>query len=452
MEDIYNFSVKLISNHFYIMSIVPKECDYTKPVSLPSSAKTSSLISVPQGGLGPYNSGQQITFPLVQYGRLIPDSMYLSCNLKFVNGTTGTTNYILGVPALAWINRIDSFINSSTVETINAVGPLSQMILAGKMNAMDKLGLSYPFGINFGADGAFIAEEADSFQIPSATATGATVALQIAVPIPNIFSNADKFFPLGLGECRIQLTSDILSNFAATSAGATTTLASYTIENVQLMYDIIEFDEQTEMLINSQVDSEGAFYIKSESYAISSATIPTAFSGYVEIPYANSLTSIKSIYTLFCRSDRYRLFSSYDPTQSNGSVQWTIGSLPFPPTAIDTLNRRPTAVLEFLEALHGTKVSPVSARTCLSYVNFRDSTVAQGSDSPYNLSKAFFGCSLEKISGSYLLTGISSFNSNITVRVNIGTVTNVALNALTILNHDVLVKFTPSTRQVVVLK
>ena len=432
--------------------VVPKECDYSKPVSLPSSAKTTSLISVPQGGLGPYQAGQQITFPLVQYGRLLPESMYLSANLKFVNGTTGTANYILGIPALAWISRIDSYINSSTVETINAVGPLSQMILSGKMNAVDKLGLSYPLGMNFGADSIFANEEADSYLIPSATGTGATVTLPIAVPIPNIFANADKFFPLGLGECRIQLTSDILANFAATAAGGITTLASYTIENVQLMYDIIEFDEVTEALINSQVDAEGAFYIKSESWANSSATIASAFTGYVEIPYANSLTSIKSIYTLFCRSERYRLFSAYDPTQSNGSVQWTIGSQPFPPTAIDTLNRRPSAVLEFLEALHGTKVSPVSARTSLSFVNFRDSTVAQGSDSVTNLSKAFFGCSLEKISGSYLLTGISSMNSNITVRVNIGTATNVALNALTILNHDVLIKFTPASRQVQVLK
>jgi hypothetical protein len=434
------------------MSVVPKECDYSKPVSLPSSAKTSSLISVPQGGLGPYQAGQQITFPLVQYGRLVPDSMYLSVNLKFVNGTTGTANYILGVSALSWINRVDSFINSSTVETINAVGPLSQMVLSGKLNAMDKLGLSYPLGINFGNDGAFIAEEADSFLIPTGTATGATVAVPIAVPLPCIFANADKFFPLGLGECRIQLTTDILSNFASTSAGATTTLASYTVENVQLMYDIIEFDAETEALINSQVDAEGNFYIKSESWAISSATIANAFTGYVEIPYANSLTSIKSIYTLFCRSDRYKLFSSYDPTQSNGSIQWTVGSQPYPPTAIDTLNRRPTAVLEFLEALHGTKNSPLSARTCLSFINFRDSTVAQASDSPTNLSKAFFGCSLEKISGSYLLTGISSMNSNITVRVNIGTATNVALNALVILNHDVLVKFNPASRQVTVLK
>lgn len=434
------------------MSVVPKECDYSKPVSLPSSARSTSLISVPQGGLGPYQAGQQITFPLVQYGRLVPASMYLTANLKFVNGTTGTINHILGVPSLAWINRIDSFINSSTVETVNAVGPLAQMLLSGKMNAVDKLGLSYPLGINFGADGAFVTEESDGYFISAATGTGAVVTVPIATPIPNIFSNADKYFPLGLGECRIQLTSDILSNFASTSAGAATTLASYTIENVQLMYDIIEFDDNTEMLINSQVDANGDFYIKSESYAVSSATIATAFTGYVEIPYANSLTSIKSIYTMFCRSDRYRLFAAYDPTQSNGSVQWTIGSQPYPSSAIDTLNRRPSAVMEFLEALHGTKASPVSARTCLSFSNFRDSTVVQGSDAPSNLSKAFFGCSLEKISGSYLLTGISSMNSNITVRVNIGTATNVALNALTILNHDVLIKFTPSTRQVQVLK
>jgi hypothetical protein len=88
----------------------------------------------------------------------------------------------------------------------------------------------------------------------------------------------------------------------------------------------------------------------------------------------------------------------------------------------------------------------------MTLANFRDSTVAQGSDLPGNLSKAFFGASLEKIAGSYLLTGISSMNSNVTVKVNIGTVTNVQLNALLILNHDCLIKVNPSTRQVTVLK
>lgn len=434
------------------MSVIPKEVDYSKPVSLPSSARCTTLISVPQGGIGPYQPGQQITFPLVQYGRLVPDSMYLSATLQFTNGTTGTANYILGVPATAWINRIDTFINSSSVETINSVGPLTQMLMSGKMNAVDKLGLSYPLGINFGGDGVFSNEEADSFLIPSGTATSAVVSIPIATPIPNIFSNCDKYFPLGMGECRIQITADQLSAFACTSAGLSTTLASYNITNLQLTYDVLEMDASVETAVNSQVDEEGNMYLKSESWAVSSATVATAFTGYVEIPYANSLTSIKSLYLLPTRSDRYKQFASYDPTQSNGSVQFTVAGQPYPPTAIDTLNRRPNAVLEFLEALHGTKVSPLSARSSLSFVNFRNSTVGQGSDSITNLSKAFFGVSTEKVCGSYLLTGISSMNSNITARLNIGTATDVALNVLLVANHDVLIKINPATRQVVVLK
>lgn len=434
------------------MSVIPKELDYTKPVSLPASARSTSLVSVPQGGIGPYQAGTQITFPLVQYGFLCPDSMYLSATLKFTNGATGTANYILGVPSTAWINRIDCFINSSNVETINAVGPLTQMLLSAKMNSMDKSGLSYPLGLNFAGDGAFVNEESDGFVIPSATATSAVVSLPIATPFPCIFANCDKYYPLGAGECRIQLTTDQLSNFTATSAGVATTLASYEITNVQLNYDILEMDAEVQSAVLSQVDEEGNMYLKSESYAISSANIATAFSGYLEIPYSNSLTSIKSLYFLACRSDRYKNFSVYDPTQSNGSIQFTIAGQPFPPTAIDTLNRRPSAVIEFLEAIHGTKVSPLTARTCLSFVNFRNSTVGQASDSVTNMSKAYFGVSTEKISGSYLLTGISSMNSNITVRLNIGTVTDVALNGLLIANHDVLLKINPATRQVVVLK
>lgn len=433
------------------MSIVPKEVDYTKPVSLPASTRCSSLVATPQGGLNSA-AAQQITFPLVQYGFLVPDSMYLSCTLKFTNGATGTGNIILGVPALSWINRVDCFVNSTNIETINQVGALSQMLLSAKMNSADKFGMSIPLGYNFSADGIYANEESDGFSIPGVTATGAVVPLQIATPFPNIFGNCEKYFPLSCGECRIQLTSDQLSAFACTFAGAATTLTGYTIENIQLFYDIIEFDQVTESIIKSQVDEAGDMYLKSESFALSSATIPNAFSGYIEIPYANSLTSIKSIYSLFSRADRYKYFSSYDPTQSNGYVQWTIGSQNYPQNPIDTLLRRPTAVIEFLEAVHGTKISPLTARTCLTSSNFRNSNVAQANDSSSYLSKAFFGCSLEKISGSYLLTGISSMNSNVTVKVNIGTATDSQTNALLILNHDCLIKINPSTRQVTVLK
>lgn len=433
------------------MSIVPKEVDYSKPVSLPASTRCSSLVATPQGGL---NSGpaQQITFPLVQYGFLVPESMILSCTLKFTNGATGTQNVILGVPSLSWMNAVNCYVNSTNIETINSVGALSQMLLSAKMNSSDKHGMSIPLGYNFGGDAVFLNEESDSFTIPAATATGAVVPLQISSPFPNIFSNCEKYFPLSCGECRIQITSDQLSAFTCTSAGAATTLTGYTIENIQLFYDIIEFDQVTESIIKSQVDEAGDMYLKSESFALSSATIPNAFSGYVEIPYANSLTSIKSIYSLFSRADRYKYFASYDPTQSNGYVQWTIGSQNYPQNPIDTLLRRPTAVVEFLEAVHGTKISPLTARTCITSANFRNSNVAQGNDAPGNLSKAFFGCSLEKISGSYLLTGISSMNSNVTVKVNIGTATDSQTNALLILNHDCLIKINPSTRQVTVLK
>lgn len=432
-------------------ALIPKEMDYTKPVSLPSSVRCSSLVSIPAGGSNNYGSNQQIQFPLVQYGRLVPNSMYLTANLKFHHTTGAAGAVIHGIPALSWINRVDCFINSTSVETLNNVGSLSNMLMNGRMNASDKLGLSYPLQLNFGGDGAAGNEDCDGYTILAASGSR-DVILPIATPFPNIFSNCEKTFPLSSGQCRIVVTTDALDSFVTDIAGGVSSLSAFTIDQVELHYDIIEMDAETEALVNSQTDSEGDMYLKSQSYAVSSQPIPTNFSGFIELPFAVSLTSIKSVFAVFNRSDRYKQFSAYDPTNSDGSIGFTIAGKPYPETLIDTKNHRSSAVVEFLEAIHGTKQSVDVARCSLSFNNFRNSTVNVADDSSKNLSKAYFGISTEKIDGSYLLTGISSMNSNVTVRTNINVPTNVALNCQLIVNHDVLIKINPSTRQVSVLK
>ena len=116
------------------------------------------------------------------------------------------------------------------------------------------------------------------------------------------------------------------------------------------------------------------------------------------------------------------------------------------------MNHRSSAIVETIGALHGNKANPAHTNCSYSANNFRDINVGQGSDAVDDLSKATFGCSTEKLDGSYMLTGVSSMNSNSTIRLNIGTATPVACNALMIFNHDAILKYNPASNQVVVMK
>jgi hypothetical protein len=428
----------------YIMDmVIPRELDYTKPEQLPASVRCSSLVAVPQGGRNGYSSGTQIMIPLVQYGYFVPNSAYLTAKIS-VTGTANA-NSLLSVVAQSWISRLDTFINSQSVETQNQYGAVSSMLLHSKMSTADKWGLSYPFGIKV-VDG-----DANNVDSHSKTGVG-THVFQIAIPLNCILQNAEKMIPLRMGETRIVLTVNDLANFSVKDDLTASELTGLVIDEVEYHYDIVEFDAQTDAMILSQTDEQGDMYFKSESYASSSAQINNGTQGFLEIPFATSLASIKSIYGLFCRTDRAKFFASYDPTQGNGSVQFTVAGATYPPKALDTINARSAVVLEHLAAAHGTKTSPDTARCCLSELNFRNSNVVVGEDSVTDLAKAFFGVSTEKISGSYLMTGISSQNSNSTVRVQIGTALTSALNLLCVFNHDALIRYSPSTGQVQILK
>lgn len=426
------------------MSVLPKEVDYTKPAQLPASVKCSSLVAVPQGGKNGYSSGNQIMIPLVQYGYFVPNSGYLVAKISFTG--TANANSLLSVVASSWISRLDTFINSQSVETVNQYGAVSSMLLHSKMSTADKWGLSYPFGLKV-ADG-------NANNVDSHSKTGAdTHIIYIATPLNCIMQNADKMLPLRMGESRIVLTVNDLANFSVQDDGTASELTNLSIDEVEYHYDIVEFDAMTDNLIlGAQADEAGDLYFKSQSYASSSAQIANATQGFLEIPFANSLASIKSIFALFCRTDRAKFYASYDPTQSNGSVQFTIAGQTYPPKALDTINARPAVVLEHLQAIHGSKTSVDTARCCLSELNFRSSNVAFANDSITDLAKAFFGVNTEKISGSYLLTGVSSQNSNSTVRVQIGTALTAALNCLTVFNYDALIRYNPSSGNVQILK
>lgn len=424
------------------MSVLPKEVDYSKPAQLPASVRCSSLVAVPQGGRNGYSSGTQIMLPLVQYGYFVPNSAYLTAKIS-VTGTANP-NSLLSVVAQSWISRLDTFINSQSVETQNQYGAVSSMLLHSKMSTADKWGLSYPFGIKV-VDG-------DANNVDSHSKTGvATHVFQIAIPLNCIMQNADKMLPLRMGETRIVLTVNDLANFSIQDDGTPSELTGLVVDEVEYHYDIVEFDAMSDQMILSQTDEAGDIYFKSESYGSSSAQINNGTQGFLEVPFASSRASIKSLFALFCRTDRAKFYASYDPTQGNGSVQFTVAGATYPPKALDTINARSAVVLEHLSAIHGTKTSPDTARCCLSELNFRNSNVAFADDSITDLAKAYFGVSTERISGSYLMTGISSQNSNSTVRVQIGTALTSALNLLFIQNYDALIRYNPSSGQVQIL-
>jgi hypothetical protein len=122
----------------------PREVQFPPMAQLPEQVRCSSLISAPLGGKGAYSAGEQIQFPLVKYGFLVPTAGYITAKVK-ISGTIATNaGELLSIPAQSWISRSDIFINSVGVDTIQNYGAVSSMLLHSKMNYCSKMGFIRP--------------------------------------------------------------------------------------------------------------------------------------------------------------------------------------------------------------------------------------------------------------------------------------------------------------------
>ena len=423
---------------------LPREVEY-RVSSLPSEVSTAAYVSRAVNGSS-FTTGQQVQVNLIQNRGtyLIPSSMYATFSIN-VTADGADTNVLLGLPGVSVIERSDIFANSSSIDTINNYNGIVNMLYNGKLGVSEKMGLSKCLGNQFVENAC---SEVDSRTITAGS--GANI-ISVACPLANIITLMDKLLPLDSAEYRVYLTVADILNISCKNDGTASTLSLFSLSDFQIHYKAVTFDAQTDMMIKSQVQPDGAIYFKSESYQSSVANLPTNSAGSIALPFANSLTSIKSLQTQFCRADRFGLAcaASYDPnfTQFN----YECAGRNYPQTALSS-----TAVagvtLEFLESIHGIMSHPDAAQTSMSVNNWRGLNTAFGSDSFKDLPKAYFGYNSEKLPSSTALNGISSQNSNIVTRLSIGTATTATSTVLQIFHHDCILKYDPLANSLVVMR
>ena len=424
--------------------MLPREVQYSIS-SLPAEVSTASYVSRAVNGSA-FTAGQQIQVNLIQSRGtyIVPNSMYYSFNLNVTAGAAD--NAILGLPACSVFSRSDVFANSTSIDTVNNYNAITNILYNGKLSVAQKMGLSKSLGNNFDINEC---NEVDSRTI---TANSGANIISCAAPMCNVIANMDKLLPLDSAEYRVYLTVDDIANIACLSADSTaTTLTLFNITDFQIHYKAVTFDGVTDAMIKSQVQPDGAIYFKTESYQSSVANLPNGSSGSIALPFANSLTSIKSLIAGFARTDRYKLGSgaSYNPNFQQ--LNWEVAGRNYPQTPY-TDSAEAVVPLEFLESLHGIMSSPDSAHTSMSANNFRGLNVLVGADNIKDLSKVYFGYNAEKLPSSTALNGISSQNSNIVLRLSVGVATAVAATVLQVFHHDVIMKFDPLAKTLVVMR
>jgi hypothetical protein len=428
------------------MSVLPKEINYvgSKPSSLPRGTSCISAVVAPSNG-STFAENSQIQFDLPSRGYLVPESVYIRYKFNCTTGA-GTTD-IRGTPVYMPFQRLETIIGSSVVESITNYNQLMHMLVNCRMNVAQKVGYSQGLGIG-GVGTAFTFDNCNGRGL---TASVANTAF-FSAPLGSLLSACDHLYPLKFSpSVRLQLTMDSIANvFTATNAPAS---ATYFLSNVELCFDMIEFDASVDAMVASMVDDRGKIMIKSQSYLSSGQTAVAGSLGSLEYIYNLRLASIKSLYLYPSGTHTNsvnKFIDALDITSSNGSYQFYVASLPYPPRSLSTVLNK-TGIQSELSASFGPVHDLLTTNfsinpTEFNYINTSTTTIAIPG-------KFFVGVNTERLSSnSVMLSGISSQNSPISLRVDLGTITTNAQVLQVIALFDAIIEIDIANKQVAVLQ
>lgn len=426
------------------MSIVlPASVNYTEGLpSLPDNTTQIPVVAMPINGQS-FTQGQQIQFDLLNRGFLVPDSLYLRYTVAFAQtGTVTTSSFMVGCPVYTPFNRCDVQIGSQTVDTIQNYNVLMHLLSNTTLDIAQKYGMQSAFGyqaLSGGNPTVPSLENLDGREI----GTGASSSWSVGAPLMCVLSNSEKLLPLfAMPQVRVILTMEAIANMIV--AGNGNTGSTVTLSNVELCYKVIDMGGAVEEMVRSMGDK---IYIKSQSFSTASQTIASATSGYVELVYNQRYASVKSLFTINGGAGAVsvnKAFDSYDITTNNGDYSFTIGGVIYPQKPISTVVNRAGALMELKSALgsvYDKNNSFAINQIEFAYVSANTTTVQAPA-------KFYIGTSVEKLNSDSLLTGVSTQNSAISYRVNIGTATSQAHTCCLVVNYDALWEVDTINRQV----
>jgi len=415
---------------------------------LPASTSCNSLVSNPING-ATFTENQQMIFDLATgRGFLNPNSLYIRYRFT-ATGMAATGGQMLGTPLYSPLLQFQMLFNSQVVENIVDYNLYCEDMVNVKTDVASKAGLSQAFGYggvatNFSmnsVNGRLLGTTPDSFTLSG--------------PIPCLLSQSESYVPLFMfGAVRIIFTLDTIANMFNTTNAPT----GYSLSNVQLCYDVINFDPAVESYYASLANQSGKIVLKSYSVATGSQPLASGSSGSFQLPFNYRLASVKSVIihnspalspgaTTGCGKH-----TALDITSNNGSYQVDVGGgILYPPQSLSTANNKAGLISELCLALFGNR-NIASANLGLTPATW-NVTSASYPDSYTAPGMALCGINVERVpSSSSMLTGVSTLLSPINVRLEINTPTSQACQVRLFAIYDALIEIDVNTREVRILQ
>ena len=397
------------------MAALPKEIQYNKPMaSLPMDTQMNNTIVHPSNGANFKANGNIITFDLPTHSMLVPSSLVLNGIIK-ITPSPETQTLIAGQPAASWIQRVETLVGGTSIESISDYGRLYNMIAQTKIDYATKAGLMTELAVNCdGLDAAAPAEgdgnlnenvdgnamgdptfvnlngrrgpsfrPADSSTTPDIVKKDAKEGeFAFSLPLGCMLSSCAELIPLSLmGGVRIRITTAQLTTFirtvkvTETDAGVITgftetgaTAPVFDFSELELNFDLVDFGEGFDGVVKSMADPNGDLVLRSEGWNV--MNVPIDINNSVSnntYLYNVRLSSIKSLVLQGTGEARQEaIIPAYQAVQIagvSGSTQFFVANRPFPPSPLDESNV--AAVMSSLRQCFGESHDVYSTRIAI---------------------------------------------------------------------------------------
>ena len=426
---------------------LPNELNYSSVLpSLPSGVQSLEQYLLPVNG-STFNTsvgGTVVQWDLPARGFLVPNSMYIRYFYTLTN-SGALVSTILGTPVYAPIQKLETIFGSQTVESINNYNQTMNMITNLSMNVGQKYGVQNAYGW-FNNTGTPTLDSLDG-RACVVNETGS-----FSAPLFGLLANSERYLPLGMmPNVRLQITLDKLTNFFQQNnltAAVQESPSQFAITNFELCFTMLDFGSAVESMVKNMGET---IVIKSQSFTNTSNTISIASTGYQELVFSQRLASIKSFFILnpITGTTTYNgLFDSYDITKG-GSWQIGVGGKYYPQKVLDTTANKSAIYMELRKAVGA--INSNNNNFSINTIEFN--RVVGVATSVVEPAKFFVGVNMELLpdSKNSLLTGTSTQNTPITVRLNIASATAATSASVTLLSlYDALIEINPADRQATV--
>jgi hypothetical protein len=425
------------------MASLPKSFNLAEPIpSLPDGAMSQLITCRPISGTS-FAASAIIECDLGNRGWCDPKSVSIRYKVTQTSDASGCI--MIGVPVYTPFQRVSTLVGGASIDSISQYNQVAQVLVAGQYDVAAKYGLQTSFGYSNASVGnmAYLDGRATAANTAGDTYT-------VAAPLlATLLTSCDKQLPLfAMPQIRFQFTLDSLTNMFIVAGGAVgiggAVPTAFAITNFELCYTMTDLGAGVEAMVYGMGRS---LLLKSHGISNSAVSVSSGSSGSLSFVFNQRFASVRSAFICPSVAIGSKWGEICDLTTNNGDYQILIGNMAFPQAPLSTVLNEAGILQETRRAFGNLYDSSnsMSIDTVEFARNVNDTVNLQY----WEPGKFIVGVNLDKLqSGDHaMMSGASTYNTPISVNINVGTQTDKVANLNLILDYDAILVLDPVARQ-----